>query len=64
MWANGRIIKPTVKEFFIILTEMSTKENGLMIKQMETAPTLTQMEPNTSDNGKMINKMDREWRSG
>lgn len=43
---------------------MSTKENGLMIKQMETAPTLTQMEPNTSDNGKTINKMDREWRSG
>lgn len=46
MPANGLIIKQMERESSIIQTEMSIKENGLMIRPMAMALTPTQMEPN------------------
>jgi len=55
----GKMIKQILKEFFFMLMEIYTKENGLTIKHMELEYTLIQMELNMKVHGKKINKMEK-----
>lgn len=61
---NGKIIKPTVKEPYIMQMEISMKDNGLMIKHVGKEPILMKTEPNTLDNGRMISKTDTVYSNG
>ena len=51
MLANGQIIRPTGKEFSIIQTEISIRDNGSTTKQMGMEHTPIPMERNMSENG-------------
>lgn len=53
--ALGLMIKLTDTEHFSMLTEISMRENGLRIRQMEKVSILMQMERHITVNGKMIN---------
>ena len=64
MWDNGRIIKPTVREFFTTLMVMYMRESGSTTRQMVKELTLILMGPNMWESGKKTNKMVRGFRSG
>ena len=49
---------------FIMLTKMSMKGSGLMIKQMEKVFIHIIMELNIMENGKMTSNMVLEWKVG
>lgn len=64
MWESGPIIRPMVREFYIIPMEISTRVSGSMTRPMDTAPILTPMGPSMWESGRTTSRMDSECRSG
>lgn len=56
--------KQTDMENYFMLMEISMKESGLMIRQMEKECIPMQMEQSTMETGSTINSMEREWNNG
>jgi phage antirepressor YoqD-like protein len=64
MLVNGRTIKPTEKELFIMQTEIFIRDNGSMIKHVDKELILIKTVQNMSENGKTTNNTDLELSNG